>query len=78
MKDTTDPTGCGGLCQLEIQSCKKLDDHLNIFSCIDIHTLICTKEQWKCESTLMCILTKQKCDGVIHCYDRSDEFNCGK
>lgn len=77
-KDITDPTGCGGHCKLEIQFCKRIDTVLNIYSCMDTPTLICEENEWKCNRTLMCIPVSKRCDGIIHCFDKSDEMHCGK
>ncbi|GLV38327.1 Megalin [Carabus blaptoides fortunei] len=75
-KDITDPTGCGGHCKLEIQFCKQIDTELNIYSCMDTPTLMCGANEWKCNRTLMCIPANYRCDGIIHCFDQSDEMQC--
>ncbi|KAK7507209.1 hypothetical protein BaRGS_00001144 [Batillaria attramentaria] len=35
----------------------------------------CTDGEWKCRNK-QCIREKDRCDGIFHCMDRSDEENC--
>jgi len=33
--------------------------------------------QFKCQSTGHCIFSRYHCDGLINCFDASDELGCG-
>ncbi|XP_077299244.1 uncharacterized protein LOC143920292 [Arctopsyche grandis] len=74
--DVGDPTGCGGLCALEIEACHLLDHKHHIYTCTPLETYKkCTTDEWKCVNHL-CIPKNKYCDGEFNCYDRSDEIEC--
>jgi len=33
--------------------------------------------QFRCQSTGHCIFNRYRCDGLINCFDASDELGCG-
>lgn len=75
--DRKDPTGCGGHCALNTQYCHLLDNQHKVYQCRNNkNTLKCPEESFNCGN--MCISMVKKCDGIIHCSDKSDEKNCGK
>ncbi|KAK4313383.1 hypothetical protein Pmani_015265 [Petrolisthes manimaculis] len=39
--------------------------------------MVCTPDQFQCESGDVCIQLSWQCDGVPDCFDKSDEKNCG-
>ncbi|XP_049959098.1 uncharacterized protein LOC126475337 [Schistocerca serialis cubense] len=69
--DPSDPTGCGGLCQLGTEVCYKLD--IDAFRCID--DSFCLPSEWQCANQL-CIPEVKRCDGHMNCYDHTDEYDC--
>lgn len=75
--DKKDPTGCGGLCKLNIEFCQLLDVQSRVYQCSQIkNSLHCPNGTFNCGN--MCIFIKNRCDGIIHCSNYSDEKNCGK
>lgn len=42
-----------------------------------VETIICGPLQYKCNSG-ECIANSYKCNGIIDCRSRDDEFDCGK
>lgn len=42
-----------------------------------VDTIICGPSQYKCNSG-ECIANSYKCNGIIDCRSRDDEFDCGK
>ncbi|KAJ8939322.1 hypothetical protein NQ314_011180, partial [Rhamnusium bicolor] len=73
--DKNDPTGCGGLCQINTHFCQILDLKLRIYQCSPlINTLKCPNDTFNCGNR--CISEVKRCDGVIHCSNWSDEENC--
>nr|XP_024217059.1 sortilin-related receptor isoform X2 [Halyomorpha halys] len=69
--DQTDPTGCGGLCQLGTEICHRLAQ--GAFRCVDDSK--CLDTEWQCGNSL-CIPLIKRCDGHFNCYDHTDESNC--
>lgn len=37
----------------------------------------CGPNEWRCRNGF-CVVGSARCDGLIHCYDKSDEMYCGK
>lgn len=75
--DRKDPTGCGGLCKINKEYCKLLDEEIMLFQCRPLRNkLNCSNEFFNCGNR--CIPKKLRCDGIFHCSDLSDEKNCGK
>ncbi|GBP20698.1 Low-density lipoprotein receptor-related protein [Eumeta japonica] len=73
--DIEDPTGCGGLCALETEACQVVDKSRGIRVCRQLTPTICDSNQWRCRNGL-CVSANARCDGIIQCYDRSDEMYC--
>lgn len=73
--DETDPTGCGGLCELETEACQFVDRARGVRVCRLINMVICGTDEWRCRNGL-CVAASARCDGSIHCYDKSDEIFC--
>ncbi|XP_073993369.1 uncharacterized protein [Rhodnius prolixus] len=69
--DKADPTGCGGLCKLDVEICHRLTH--NAFRCIDDSK--CLDTEWQC-GNFLCIPLIKRCDGHFNCYDHTDEHNC--
>ncbi|GJQ85399.1 hypothetical protein Trydic_g10173 [Trypoxylus dichotomus] len=75
IRDRRDPSGCGGICELNTQHCKRLHSKMDVFQCIkNKDILYCPEGGFSCGN--MCILEVQRCDGVIHCSNMADEVNC--
>lgn len=75
--DKKDPTGCGGLCKINKEYCKVLDQTIMLFQCRPVpNALNCSNNHFNCGN--MCIPKKMWCDGFFHCLDKSDEIKCGK
>ncbi|KAK9887585.1 hypothetical protein WA026_023470 [Henosepilachna vigintioctopunctata] len=73
--DEHDPTGCGGICLLNVEYCAVLDRKHGVFQCTPLKTLLnCPKDNFNCGE--QCIPTHNVCDGVIHCKGMQDETNC--
>lgn len=72
-----DPTGCGGVCKINVQFCQLLDNKSKVYQCSNLkNTLKCSGDSFNCGNR--CIKTVKKCDGIFHCSNKSDEENCGK
>lgn len=71
VKDSTDPTGCGGHCKINIQICQRIQG--NAYRCVDDSK--CLDDEWQCGNKL-CIPFVKRCDGHFNCYDHTDEFEC--
>lgn len=41
-----------------------------------IDTIVCSPSQYKCNSG-ECIANNYKCNGLIDCHSREDEYDCG-
>lgn len=80
IKDFDDPTGCGGLCKINEQYCRLLDANFGIRACLNLRQAMssCASGYFKCVQIHMCVKDDKRCDGVINCYDKSDEMGCGK
>ncbi|KAI4454818.1 ldl receptor-like superfamily [Holotrichia oblita] len=77
IRDRRDPTGCGGLCELNTQHCKRLHSKIEVFQCVKNKNILrCPGDNFSCGN--MCILKAQRCDGVVHCSNMADETDCGK
>ncbi|KAL3270992.1 hypothetical protein HHI36_021495 [Cryptolaemus montrouzieri] len=73
--DKLDPTGCGGLCLLDVEFCALLDKKHRVFQCSPLRNLLrCPKDTFNCGE--QCIATKNVCDGVVHCRNAQDEKHC--
>ncbi|XP_044260962.1 LDL receptor repeat-containing protein egg-1-like isoform X2 [Tribolium madens] len=73
--DRKDPTGCGGFCSVNTQFCQLLDLQHQIYQCSNLtNTLKCPLHTFNCGN--MCVNMTKRCDGFIHCRDKSDEFQC--
>ncbi|KAK4877816.1 hypothetical protein RN001_010322 [Aquatica leii] len=70
--DRKDPTGCGGLCRINEEYCKKI--HLRVYQCRELIKLNCSTEQFNCGNR--CVPMKMRCDGIINCSNGKDEQNC--
>ncbi|KAF5292665.1 hypothetical protein FQR65_LT11217 [Abscondita terminalis] len=70
--DRNDPTGCGGLCQIDEEYCKRID--LGVYQCRRLNKLNCSREQFNCGNR--CVPLRMRCDGVIDCSGFVDEKNC--
>ncbi|KAL4712659.1 hypothetical protein ACJJTC_007956 [Scirpophaga incertulas] len=73
--DVDDPTGCGGLCALETEACQLVDKYRGVRVCRLLTLVTCSPQEWRCRNGL-CVKAEQRCDGIIQCYDRSDEIHC--
>lgn len=38
--------------------------------------VVCTRDQWECKSSKLCISAANRCDTITQCHDRSDEMFC--
>ncbi|KAK9745300.1 Low-density lipoprotein receptor domain class A [Popillia japonica] len=75
LRDRRDPTGCGGLCELNTQHCKRLHSKIEVFQCVKNKNILrCPGDDFSCGN--MCIPRTQRCDGVVHCSNMGDEMNC--
>uniref|UniRef100_A0A6P7HCU4 Low-density lipoprotein receptor-like n=1 Tax=Diabrotica virgifera virgifera TaxID=50390 RepID=A0A6P7HCU4_DIAVI len=75
VKDVADPTGCGGLCQINTQFCQILSQKYKVFQCSPRKTVLnCDDNQFNCGN--MCISEEKSCDGKLDCSNGSDEENC--
>ncbi|RZC35245.1 low-density lipoprotein receptor-related protein 6 [Asbolus verrucosus] len=73
--DKKDPTGCGGFCYVNTQFCQLLDNLHQIYQCSNLkNTLKCPSNAFNCGN--MCINKSKRCDGIVHCSNKSDEMNC--
>ncbi|XP_031331734.1 atrial natriuretic peptide-converting enzyme-like isoform X2 [Photinus pyralis] len=73
--DHKDPTGCGGLCKIDLEYCKRIDPDLDVFQCRPlINILNCTEGLFNCGNR--CIMASMRCDGIINCSNQADERNC--
>ncbi|XP_057656222.1 low-density lipoprotein receptor-related protein-like [Diorhabda carinulata] len=73
--DEYDPTGCGGLCQINIEFCQILSRKYQVYQCSPRKTTLnCAQDQFNCGN--MCINAEKRCNGFIDCSDKSDEQNC--
>ncbi|XP_028036682.1 uncharacterized protein LOC114247824 isoform X1 [Bombyx mandarina] len=73
--DRDDPTGCGGLCTMELEACHLVDKELGVRVCRLLTLATCSPEEWRCRNGL-CVPTESRCNGSVECYDRSDEVHC--
>ncbi|XP_050666349.1 uncharacterized protein LOC126966393 [Leptidea sinapis] len=73
--DVEDPTGCGGLCELETEACQLVDRLRGVRVCRLITMATCSPSDWRCRNGL-CVPFSSRCDGSVQCYDRSDEMHC--
>ncbi|XP_030755189.1 low-density lipoprotein receptor-related protein-like [Sitophilus oryzae] len=75
VQDRRDPTGCGGLCKINIEYCKNLDKTKQVFQCLPLKTLLkCPENTFNCGN--MCIGLEMRCDGQNDCMEMVDEKNC--
>ncbi|KAF5291761.1 hypothetical protein FQA39_LY14249 [Lamprigera yunnana] len=72
--DKKDPTGCGGLCKVNEEYCKRIQSF--IYQCRSVTKLNCSGQLFNCGNR--CIPMKMRCDGVINCSNKLDEKNCSK
>ncbi|KAL1502556.1 hypothetical protein ABEB36_007681 [Hypothenemus hampei] len=75
MLDKRDPTGCGGLCKINVEFCKNLDKSFYVYQCLPLRNrLKCPEKMYNCET--MCVSLEKRCDGKIDCTNMKDEENC--
>ncbi|XP_005099723.2 thrombospondin-1 [Aplysia californica] len=51
------------------EPCPPLPRHFDMRQCVDT-------QNYTCASGKMCVPSKERCDGDVHCHDGSDEQNC--
>ena len=56
---------------------------IRLFRCSDVAVTVYTAcrgedQQFRCDSTSLCVPTRYVCDGENHCGDWSDELNCSQ
>ncbi|XP_060532792.1 low-density lipoprotein receptor-related protein 5-like isoform X2 [Cylas formicarius] len=74
-RDKKDPTGCGGLCRIEVEYCKRLDKRSPVHQCLRLqHLLKCPANMFNCGN--MCVSIDKRCDGKVDCSNKSDEKDC--
>lgn len=72
-----DPTGCGGLCEINIHFCQILDKKAKVYQCSLLQNILrCPNGTFNCE--YKCIPQEKRCDGQIDCSNALDEKNCSK
>lgn len=75
--DYHDPTGCGGLCILNVEFCAMVDREHRVYQCSPLGNLLrCPSNTFNCGD--QCIARSKVCDGIVHCKDMQDERFCGK
>ncbi|XP_045469278.1 sortilin-related receptor-like [Harmonia axyridis] len=75
ISDKHDPTGCGGLCILNIEFCAILDRQRKVYECSPLKNLLkCPEDTFNCGE--QCIARSKVCDGIIHCTNMQDERFC--
>ncbi|XP_044764565.1 vitellogenin receptor-like [Coccinella septempunctata] len=73
--DRHDPTGCGGLCILNVEYCAILDRLHKVYECSPLKNLLkCPSDTFNCGD--QCIARSKVCDGIVHCKDMQDERFC--
>lgn len=61
---------------METEACHLVDKIRGVRVCRLLTQVTCSSEDWRCRNGF-CVSSEARCDGYIHCYDRSDEMHCG-